>query len=98
MCWKLKKSSNLQNTQKAETSKASFGDKFSVSFAWWPYLAGAGLLLAAYFAADFWRRRRQSQQLDNADDVWDVLDTNSNNVVYYKELDLADTLLKTSRL
>ena len=61
---------------------------------WWPYLAGAGLLLAGYFAADFWRRRRQSQQLDNAEDVWNVLDANSNNVVYYKDTDLDDTLFE----
>jgi len=80
-----------QNTQKSEVAQSNF--KFN--FTWWPYLAGTGLLLAGYFAADFWRRRRQSQQLDNADDVWDVLDANSNNVGYYKELDLNDTLFES---
>ena len=88
---KLTAQTTLQNTQKSEVAQSNF--KFN--FTWWPYLAGAGLLLAGYFAADFWRRRRQSQQLDNADDVWDVLDANSNNVGYYKELDLNDTLFES---
>ncbi len=60
---------------------------------WWPYLAGLGLLIGGYFAADFWRRRRQSQQLDSAEDVWDVLDANSN-IVYYKDIGLDDTLFE----
>ncbi len=61
---------------------------------WWPYLAGLGLLISGYFAADYWRRRRQSQQLDNAEDVWNVLDANSNNLVYYKDTGLEDTLFE----
>lgn len=61
---------------------------------WWPYLAGLGLLIGGYFAADYWRRRRQSQQLDNADDVWNVLDANSNSLVYYKDSGLEDTLFE----
>lgn len=61
---------------------------------WWPYLAGLGLLMGGYFAADYWRRRRQSQQLDNAEDVWNVLDANSNSLVYYKDMGLEDTLFE----
>ncbi|WP_232415373.1 MULTISPECIES: type IV pilus assembly protein FimV [Methylotenera] len=90
---KLTTQPTQQNTQKSKIAKSNFGDNFN--FAWWPYLAGAGLLIASYFSADFWRRRRQSQQLDNAEDVWDVLDANSNNVGYYKELDFNDTLFES---
>lgn len=61
---------------------------------WWPYLAGLGLLIGGYFAADYWRRRRQSQQLTNAEDVWNVLDANSNGLVYYKDEGLEDGLFE----
>ena len=67
---------------------------FNSNTIWWPYLAGAGLIIGSYFAANFWRRRRQSQQLNSAEDVWNVLDANSNNVVYYKDIDLEDTLFE----
>ena len=89
---RLSTQTTQQNTQKAVVAQSSFGDHFN--FSWWPYLAGAALLIGGYFAADFWRRRRQSQQLDNAEDVWDTLDANSNNVGYYKALDINDTLFE----
>ena len=83
----------------SKTPESSFlsnlGSNFKFNFAWWPYFAGAGLLLGGYFAADFWRRRRQSQQLDNAEDVWNVLDANSNADIYYKDIDLGDTLFES---
>lgn len=82
-----------------ETKQSSFianaASNLKASLAWWPYLAGAGLLVGAYFAADFWRRRRQSKQLDNAEDIWNVLDANSNADIYYKDVDLADTLFES---
>ncbi len=37
---------------------------------WLSYLAGAGLLAGGYFAADWWRRRRQTLQLDEAEATW----------------------------
>ena len=37
---------------------------------WLSYLAGAGLLAGTYFAANWWRRRRQMQQLDDAETGW----------------------------
>lgn len=82
--------------QTPKETKTSFlsGLSNGLSFSWWPYLAGAGLLLAGYFAADFWRRRRQSQQLDNAEEVWNVLDANAN-APYYKDIDISDTLFES---
>ncbi len=67
---------------------------FTGAAKWWPYLAGLGLLIGGYFAADYWRRRRQTQQLTNAEDVWNVLDANSNSLVYYKDAELEDTLFE----
>ena len=37
---------------------------------WLNYLAGAGLLTGAYFAVNWWRRRRQTQALDEAESDW----------------------------
>ena len=46
-------------------------DKFSSNnWPWLNYLAGAGLLTGGYFAIDWWRRRRQIQQLDEAKTDW----------------------------
>lgn len=51
--------------QLAEQEKTS-----SNNWQWLSYLAGAGLLAGAYFTADWWRRRRQMQQLDEAEATW----------------------------
>ncbi len=85
---------SAQTSQEAKAPESNFSPNFKFNFAWLSYLAGAGLLLGGYFSADFWRRRLQSQQMDNAEDVWSVLDANSNNDVYYKEFDLDDTLFE----
>ena len=91
-------SSNTPEKTASKISESSFmsnlGGNFKLNFAWWPYLAGAGLLLGSYFAADFWRRRRQAQQLDNAEEIWSVLDANSNADIYYKDINLGDTLFE----
>ncbi len=79
----------LQTAQPADASSFLTG-----AVKWWPYLAGLGLLIGGYFAADYWRRRRQSQQLDNAEDVWNVLDANANGLIYYKDEGLEDTLFE----
>ena len=82
---KLKAPEAIENT----TLAASLAN---AALTWWPYLFGASLLAAGYFAADFWRRRRQTIQLENAEEVWDILDSNSNNSLYFKEYDLGDDL------
>ncbi len=83
-----------QSSQPIATSNLPTSYLLSGAAKWWPYLAGLGLLIGGYFAADYWRRRRQSQQLDHADDVWNVLDANSNSLVYYKDSELEDTLFE----
>lgn len=85
---------SAQSSQETKAPESNLSPAFKFNFAWWPYLAGAGLLLGGYFAAAFWRRRRQAQQIDNAEDVWSVLDANSNNDVYYKEFDINDTFFE----
>lgn len=88
-----KKTSASKSAESSFLSNLTSG--FNFNFSWWPYLAGAGLLLGGYFAADFWRRRRQTQQLDNAEEIWSVLDANANADVYYKDIDLGDTLFES---
>ncbi len=83
---------------KPQAEKLTVANSANSTTNWWPYLAGIGLLIGGYFAADFWRRRRQSQQLDNAEDVWNALDANSSNIVYYKDIDLEDTLFEDKPL
>lgn len=91
------KTLSVQSSQETKTKSnfsANFSPDFELDFAWWPYLTGFGLLLGGYFA-NFWRRRRQFQQMDNPEDVWNVLDANSNDDAYYKEFDLSDTLFES---
>ena len=52
---------NKPKAQQAEQDKVS-----SNNWQWLSYLAGAGLLAGGYFAANWWSRRRQMQQLANA--------------------------------
>ena len=56
---------NNPKVQPIEQDKTS-----SNNWQWLSYLAGAGLLAGTYFAADWWRRRRQTQQLDLAEADW----------------------------
>ncbi len=49
----------------AEQDKAS-----SNNWQWLNYLAGTGLLAGGYFTANWWRRRRQMQQLELANANW----------------------------
>ena len=57
-----------ENKLKAQQSEQ---DKISSNYGQWlSYLAGAGLLAGAYFAVNWWRRRRQMQQLAQADADW----------------------------
>ena len=53
------------NTQTAEQDKSA-----GKQLPWLSYLAGAGLLAGSYFAANLWWRRRQMQQLDDAETDW----------------------------
>ena len=53
------------NTQAAEQDKPA-----SKQLPWLSYLAGVGLLAGTYFAANWWLRRRQMQQLDDAETDW----------------------------
>ena len=53
------------NTPAAEQIKSA-----AMPLPWLSYLAGAGLLAGIYFAANWWRRRRQMQQLDDAETDW----------------------------
>ncbi len=88
----LEAEKQLQQQTAQPLANSSF---FDGAAKWWPYLAGLGLLVGGYFAADYWRRRRQSQQLTNAEDVWNVLDANANGLVYYKEEGLEDSLFES---
>ena len=88
----LEAEKQLQQQTAQPVAASSF---FDGAGKWWPYLAGLGLLVGGYFAADYWRRRRQSQQLTNAEDVWNVLDANANSLVYYKEEGLEDSLFES---
>ena len=56
---------NNPKAQPIEQDKTS-----SNNWQWLSYLAGAGLLAGTYFAADWWRRRRQTRQLDLAEADW----------------------------
>ena len=56
---------NKPKALQAEQDKAS-----SNNWQWLNYLAGAGLLAGGYFAANWWRRRRQMQQLELANANW----------------------------
>ena len=51
------------NTQAAEQDKSA-----GKQLPWLSYLVGAGLLAGTYFAANWWRRRRQMQPLDAGTD------------------------------
>jgi hypothetical protein len=57
------------NKLKAEQDKTA-----SQNWPWLNYLAGAGLLVGGYFAANWWRRRREMQQLDLGDTAWVLVD------------------------
>lgn len=88
------KKSQQQEITPTATSSLTSSYLIGGAAKWWPYFAGLGLLIGGYFAADYWRRRRQSQQLNSAEDVWNVLDANSNNLVYYKDSDFEDSLFE----
>jgi Tfp pilus assembly protein FimV len=57
------------NKLKAEQEKT-----VSNNWQWLSYLAGAGLLAGGYFAANWWRRRRQMQAIDLGDTAWSHID------------------------
>ena len=56
---------NNPKAQPIEQDKTS-----SNNWQWLSYLADASLLAGTYFAADWWRRRRQTRQLDLAEADW----------------------------
>jgi hypothetical protein len=45
----------------------------SNNWPWLNYLAGAGLLVGGYFAANWWLRRREMQQLNLGDTAWTLV-------------------------
>jgi hypothetical protein len=70
----------LETKDKLKTEQIA-ADKTSVNlFKWLPYLAGAGLLIGGYFAADWYRRRRQNLQLETAEMQWDKLNDGTNSL------------------
>ena len=56
----------LETENKPKALQAEQDKISSNNWQWLNYLAGAGLLAGGYFATNWWRRRRQMQQLANA--------------------------------
>lgn len=65
-----KRNTTLEAEKKLKAQQVEQDKTSSNNWQWLNYLAGAGLLAGGYFAADWWRRRRQMQQLELAEASW----------------------------
>ena len=75
------RNASLEADKQARTVSASTltNNMPNPMFKWWPYLLGASVLIGAYFAASWWRRRDDLKQTNDADEVWANLQSSSNN-------------------
>ena len=64
------RNTELEAEKKPKALQAEQYKTSSNNWQWLSYLAGAGLLAGGYFAANWWRRRRQMQQLELANANW----------------------------
>ena len=64
------RNAELEAESKPKALQSEQDKTSSNNWQWLSYLAGAGLLAGGYFAANWWRRRRQMQQLELANANW----------------------------
>ena len=60
----------LEAASKPKAQAVEQAQSSGSNWPWLSYLTGAGLLAGTYFAAKWWRRRRQMQQLDATEVDW----------------------------
>ena len=59
---------------------------------WWPYALVASIIVCAYFANNWWRRRREINEFIDIEEVWTGTQTHTNETPYAKALDLEEDL------
>ena len=59
---------------------------------WWPYALGASIIASAYFANNWWRRRRETNEFIGSEEVWASTQTHKNNTPYVKVSNLEEDL------
>ena len=66
----------VANKQKVESTfiQNFTGNLFNEKMQWMAYLLGGSALVAGVFSINYWRRRKQQQQLNSAEELWDSLD------------------------
>ncbi len=89
----LESENKTKDLQIAQEQEKLPGNKLQ----WLAYLTYGVLLIGGYFAADWWRRRRQNLQLENSETVWENLHRTETSAV---ALDTSDEFFgrKTAEL
>ena len=91
------RNAELEGNKRQQVNAATVIPTLSSNFAngvlsWWPYALGASIIASAYFANNWWRRRRETNEFIGSEEVWASTQTHKNNTPYVKVSNLEEDL------